>query len=129
MALRAVTSLLLSSYWSWSGQARLRAQSDAPACLSAVGRAWSPEGRPLRALRCLLGCSPRERPRVPHGSRDHLLSLEMASVSQDPPAVSLSGEDLFLLPDFTLDQGEPSIEGDEKHTDWTGGPRWVSSSK
>lgn len=117
MALRAVTSLLLSSYWSCSGQDRLRAQSPSapPACLSAVGRAWSPEGRPLRALRCLLGCSPRERPRVPHGSRDHLLSLEVASVSQGPRAVSLSGEDLYLLPDFTLDQGEPSIKGDEKH--------------
>lgn len=66
---------------------------------------------------------------MPHGSRDHLLSLEMASVSQGTRAVSLSGEDLFLLPDFTLDQGEPSIKGDEKHTDGTGGARWVSSSK
>lgn len=102
MVLRAVASLLLLSYWPL-GRAE-RSQSPEPRAWSpkpgahaplpsAAGRAWSPEHCPLQGPQASL----RGLPRAPPGSRDHLLSLEMTSVSQGPQAMSLTRENTYAF--------------------------------
>lgn len=124
MALRAVASLLLLSYWplGWAEQ-DLSPEPQTPhaplllSCWQSLEpRVLSSQG-PWASLRGL--------PRAPPGSRDHLLSLEMTLVSQGPQTVSLTRENPFLLCNFTMAQKEPSTKGDEVGEVW----RWVASYK
>ena len=73
---------------------------------------------PGRALAHLSGCCLWDQgtPRVPPGSQNHLLSLEMISAHEGPQAVSLRGRHLRLFPSFTANQGGLSKEGDKGGT-------------